>query len=131
VDAVHVRLHGERYAIDVANVVEVEQRDTVTPVWGAPPLVTGVRNLRGSVLPVLDLAVALGLPARPDPPYVVVVECGSVCAGLGVDGVMDVEPVPAVLQPADRHGLAGHAMAGDELIGVIDVEAVLGMATPA
>lgn len=130
-DAVHVRLHGERYAIDVALVAEVEQRDRVTPVWGAPPLVAGVRNLRGVVMPILDLAAALGLPSRADSPYVVVVKCGAVCAGLGVDDVMDVEAVPAVWQPADGPGLAGRVKIGDELIGVIDVAAVLGMAAPA
>lgn len=130
-DAVHVRLHGERYAIDAASVVEVEQRDAMTPVWGAPPLVAGVRNLRGSVLPVLDLAAALGLPAHPDAPYVVVVRAGAAVAGLGVDGVTDVERLSSGLEPADRPGLCGHALVGDERVGVIDVRAVLDMAAPA
>ena len=127
-DAVHVRLHGERYAIDVADVVEVEQREAVTPVWGAPPLVVGVRNLRGVVLPVLDLAGALGLAPLLDAPFVVVVESGAATAGLGVDGVIDVGRVPYDFQPADQPGLRGRAMIDDELVGILDVEAVLGMA---
>ncbi|UGS34973.1 chemotaxis protein CheW [Capillimicrobium parvum] len=130
-DAVHVRLRGERYAIEVADVVEVEQRDQMTPVWGASPLVVGVRNLRGSVLPIVDLAAALGLPSRPDAAYVVVVASGVATAGLEVDAVIDVEPLPLFdVQPADQAGLRGRAMVDDELVGVIDVEAVLAMAGP-
>jgi len=131
VDAVHVRLHGERYALDVGDVVEVEQHGPMTPVWGASPLVAGLRNLRGAVLPVIDLAAALGLPSRSDAAYVVVVESGGATAGLGVDDIIDVEPLPADLQPADQAGLRGRALVGEELAGVIDVPAVLGLAAPA
>jgi chemotaxis signal transduction protein len=131
VAAVYVRLHGERYAIDVVDVIEVDQRDEVTPVWGASPLIVGVRNLRGAVLPVLDLGAALGLPSQADAPYIVVVESGSATAGLGVDDVIDIGPLPWDLQPADQPGLRGRALEGDGLIGVIDVEAILAMAAAA
>jgi purine-binding chemotaxis protein CheW len=126
-DGVHVRLRGERYAIDVAAVVEIERRADLTPVWGAPPLVLGVRNLRGVVLPVLDLAAALGLPPHPDAGYVVVVQTGAASAGLGVDDVIDVLPVPYSLEPAEQPGLRGQVLVDDELVGVVDVAAVLGM----
>lgn len=53
---------GEEYAIDVMRVREIIEYDTITKVPDAPPNVRGVINLRGNVVPVIDLAIRFGLP---------------------------------------------------------------------
>ncbi len=54
---------GEEYAIGILKVREVIEYDTLTSVPSVPPCIRGVINLRGSVVPVIDLALKLGLPA--------------------------------------------------------------------
>src|SRR5687767_9603477 len=53
---------GEEYALGILQVKEIIEYDTVTRVPGTPAWVRGVFNLRGSVVPVVDLAVKLGMP---------------------------------------------------------------------
>ena len=56
---------GEEYAISIAKVREIIEYDTVTTVPNLPPWISGVTNLRGKVIPVVDLAVKFGLqPSR-------------------------------------------------------------------
>jgi len=54
---------GEEYAISIVKVSEIVEFETVTTVPNTPPWIRGVTNLRGRVVPVVDLAVKFGLPA--------------------------------------------------------------------
>jgi purine-binding chemotaxis protein CheW len=54
---------GEEYAVNILKVKEIIEYDTVTVVPNTAPWIRGVTNLRGNVVPVIDLAVKLGLPA--------------------------------------------------------------------
>jgi purine-binding chemotaxis protein CheW len=54
---------GEEYAISIVKVCEIVEYDTVTTVPNTPAWIRGVTNLRGKVVPVVDLAVKFGLPA--------------------------------------------------------------------
>ncbi|HEX5751313.1 MAG TPA: chemotaxis protein CheW [Archangium sp.] len=58
------RLGDEDYAVHILRVKEIIAYSPVTPVPGLPPVVLGVINLRGKVVPVVDLAMKFGLPAR-------------------------------------------------------------------
>jgi purine-binding chemotaxis protein CheW len=127
----------EQYGVPVGHVVEIRELGECTPVPGAPPAILGVRNVRGQVLPVADLALVLGVPggagsAGQGPGLMLVAEDAGLTVGLAVSDVVDVgelpEPSPAgdlALGPQGRHDLlAGTAMAGDQLIGVLDVPKV-------
>src|SRR2546429_38607 len=59
---VRVRVSGEEYALPVDDVLEVADIGEIAAVPGATDAVLGVRNLRGHVLPVVELATVLGLP---------------------------------------------------------------------
>ncbi len=83
---VTVRVGEERYAFPVERVVEVGEIGELTPVPGAPAWTLGLRNLRGEVLPVCDLAVALGLPPT-EATLLAVVDDGARRAGLAIDEV--------------------------------------------
>jgi purine-binding chemotaxis protein CheW len=122
---VRVDVAGESYALPVDEVLEVADLAGVTPVPGAAAAVLGVRNLRGTVLPVVELATILGLPRAGAPDRMVVAEDGGRRAGLAVDSVAGVEPLSADTEPAESKHLSGAALVDGALIGLIDLSAVL------
>lgn len=126
-DWVQVRLGGERYAIDVADTLEVGLRGDVTRVPGAPCDVLGVHNLRGQILPVLDLAGALGVADGDgtQAPYIVVAEGDGHRASLAVDEILAVGTLAGAPEPLDDAVVTGRLVAGGELFGIVDVRALL------
>jgi purine-binding chemotaxis protein CheW len=125
---VRVRAGGEHYALPVEGVREIARRDRVTAVPGAPPAVLGVWNLRGDVVAAVDLAAILGLAPDDGKGRIVVVEDGDRRAGLAVEEVLDVEALPAVLEPVESRYLAGAALVDRTRVGVIDLPALLAAA---
>ena len=125
--ALHVRVGvaGEDYALPVADVLEIAEYGEVAPVPGAAPAVLGVRNLRGQVLPVVDLASVFGLARSGPPERIVVTDEGGRTAGLAVDSVVGVEPLPEAREEAESPHLTGAALADGTLVGVVDVASVL------
>jgi purine-binding chemotaxis protein CheW len=69
-------LMGEEYALQIDQVREIIQCERVTSIPSMPPVVRGMMNLRGTVVPVIDLPLKFGLPATPIGPatYLVVVD---------------------------------------------------------
>jgi purine-binding chemotaxis protein CheW len=124
VSAVHVRvrLGGEAYAVPVEQVIEVAALGTMSPVPGANSSVLGVRNLRGEVLPVFDLASVLGIRGDSLPQCLLVTEHGSLRAGFAIDEVTDVGILPPVAEETQSPLLAGAALDDSGLIGVLDIE---------
>ena len=120
----HVTLQvgAESYALPVENVVEVAEFDQPTPVPGAPREMLGVRNLRGEVLPVFDLAAVLAIPTDAEPERLVVAEARGRRAGLANAAVHEVGELPATSQEAESSLLAGAALTDEGLVGVLDVE---------
>jgi purine-binding chemotaxis protein CheW len=113
----------ERYGIAVEHVREVAELGSIIPVPGSGPLVTGVRNLRGEILPVVRLHSLLGAPAR-NPSRIVVVQDGDRSAGFAVDRADDVEELAepqAPGQPLTR----GAVLHNGSVVGIVDVPAVL------
>ena len=86
---------GRVYAIDVSLMREVVRWQPVTPLPNAPELIEGVIDLRGSVVPVVDLGRTLGLaPLEPGPrSRICVTEIDGLVMGLAVDAALDVFPV--------------------------------------
>ena len=117
-----VRLGGESYAVAVENVIEVGGVGELSPVPGAHGAVLGVRNLRGEVLPVFDLASVLGITGDSLPLCLLVAEHGSLRAGFAIDEVTDVGTLPPVAEETQSKLLAGAALDDSRLIGVIDIE---------
>jgi purine-binding chemotaxis protein CheW len=89
-------LGQEEYALELAKTREVLGLVPITPVPGTPKFVRGVTSFRGAVLPVIDLRVAFGLPARDgEHTGILVAASGDVEIGLVVDrvtGMIDVGP---------------------------------------
>lgn len=87
---------GEGYCIEVARVREIRRWSMVTTLPHAPRYYLGVMNLRGAVIPIIDLALRLGLAATaPSPRHVVlIVAAGERTVGLLVDSVAQILKVP-------------------------------------
>jgi purine-binding chemotaxis protein CheW len=132
----------EEYGIGIRRVREILEYDTVTTVPGAPASVRGVINLRGRVVPVVDLAVKLGLPASviTRRSCVVVVEAiaegEEVVVGLLADSVSQVLDLPpSEVEPPPSFGtrvrvecLLGMGRAGKKFVLLVDVDRLLSTA---
>lgn len=89
------RLGGEEYGLDILAVQEIRRYEAATRIANAPAHVLGVMNLRGVIVPIVDLRHLLGLPAENGVNTVtVVVNVGSRTVGLVVDAVSDVVALP-------------------------------------
>lgn len=89
------RISGRLYGCEIEAVREIIPWRSATRLPGAPAWVCGLINLRGTIVTVLDLAIRLGVeaPARSDGSIVLVEHAGR-SAGVAVDEVMDVQPLP-------------------------------------
>lgn len=130
------QLEREEYGVPVASVREVSRVGEITRVPQAPEHIRGVMNLRGRILPVLELRTRLGHPPllAPGPrARVVVAEIHGRVLGLLVDAVAQVLKVPSdrVVPPPDdarsaaADYLTGVAQLDDRLIILLDLERML------
>jgi len=88
-----ISLGGELFTIDLKSVREVFVVESITPVPGMPSGLVGVTNLRGTVIPLLDLRPMFGLSAVADLRYAVVVQHGNWQVGVLVDTVPEIRTI--------------------------------------
>lgn len=125
-----VRVADEDYAFSVDAVIEVADMGEITPVPGAHEAVLGLRNLRGNVFAVVDLAVVLHLADTEPRERIVVAEEGVRRAAFAVDSVVGVEKLPEPGEDVESPHLVGAALIGGALVGVIDVKSVFDCVQP-
>jgi len=99
-------VQGQIYALEVEHLREIVRAQAITPLPDGPALIEGVVDLRGAVIPVVDLARCLGLASseHSSRSRIVIVEYAGLALGLGVDAATDVialaserlEAVPAL-----------------------------------
>ena len=92
----------QEFCVDVMSVREIRVWTPATPLAHAPDFVSGVINLRGAVLPIVDFAVRLGLPpTEPTTRHaILVVQIGKQTVGMLVEGVSEILTVrPELIQP--------------------------------
>ncbi len=134
-------LHGEALAIPLSQVKEIIRVPHITWVPGAPASVKGIINLRGTVVAVLELAALLGHPAVEcgQTSRIVIVDSAGAVAGLLVEEVLGVEEVAyAAIEPSmrtldeqQRGYISAQAEAAGRLVGILDIDAILGNSRPA
>ena len=91
------QLQDEEYGLEILRVQEIKGYSKVTPLPNTPPEVKGVMNLRGTVVPIIDLRTRFGLASAEYTRFtvIIVVTVGAKVAGLVVDAVSDVLNVEA------------------------------------
>jgi purine-binding chemotaxis protein CheW len=135
VELLSFRLAEEEYSVDIMSVREIRGWTRATPLPHAPAHVRGVINLRGTVLPVVDLSVRLGMPPVEGDVrnVIIVVQVGTQTAGLLVDAVSDILALPrSELQtPPELAADTAHSfiealtIVEGRMIRVLDLTAVL------
>jgi purine-binding chemotaxis protein CheW len=124
---------GQGYCIEVARVREIRRWSPVTTLPHAPRYFLGVMNLRGAVIPIIDLALRLGLAATaPTPRHVVlIVAAGDRTVGLLVDSVAQILKVPrdalrgVPLLPSEALQLVKGMIASDgAALRILDTDAI-------
>lgn len=127
---------GEHYALPGDTVREITRWRAVTPVPGAPPVLPGIINQRGTILPVVVLHALLGLPI-PDGPArstrYIVAGYGEAEMALLADAVLDlvafapaqIEPLPEALDAQRARLLSALAHHEERPIAMIDVSALV------
>jgi purine-binding chemotaxis protein CheW len=128
-------LASEHYAIDIAAVEGIIKLQTITTVPHAPHFVEGVTNLRGKVLPVIDLRKRFGFTAGEptNDTRIVVVEMNGATVGIVVDGVSAVlrispeliEPPSPIVTTVESSFIKGIAKLADRLVILLDIGQVL------
>jgi purine-binding chemotaxis protein CheW len=111
-------LGSEEYGIDILKVQEIRGYETVTRIANAPEFIKGVINLRGIIIPVVDMRIKfkLGTPVYDQFTVVIILNIGGRVVGMVVDSVSDVTTLtPEQVKPAPEMGTA---FSTDFLIGL-------------
>ena len=126
------RLAEEDYGVAILRVQEIKGYSKVTPLPNTPPEIKGVMNLRGTVVPIIDLRTRFGMPGTEDTRFtvIIVVTVGTRVVGLVVDAVSDVlnvgpkdvVPAPDLGTGVDTSLLTGMARAGDRLVTLLNID---------
>lgn len=129
------RIGDSEYSVEIMSVREIRGWTRTTSLPHAPRFVRGVINLRGTVLPVVDLAMRLGLgETEPeDRNVIIVVDVGSRVMGLRVDAVSDIlsfrrdqlQPPPDVTTSSNAPFVKALTILDDRMVRLLDLEAVL------
>jgi len=88
-----IMIGGELFAIDLRQVREVFELESVTPVPGMPASLVGVANLRGTIVPLADLRQSLGAALSTTPRYAIVVRHEAHLIGLLIDEVPEIRAI--------------------------------------
>lgn len=134
---VSFRLGKEEFAVDILKIQEINRLVEITRVPKSPMFVEGVINLRGKVIPVIDLRkkLALSNEERNDETRIVVMDIRKRIVGLIVDSVSEVlraparsvEPPPPMLGGIDSEYIKGVCKLEDRLLILLDVNKLLSM----
>jgi len=128
------KLGEEDYGIEINQVREIIRKREITPVPRQPPYVEGVINVRGTIIPVVNLKKRFGLPGDPSKqPHTIIVESGGGLVGILVDSVSEVIRVPqdrihdppSVSMSVDSQYLRGICRVGDRLLIYLNVKKVV------
>ena len=127
----------EEFGIDILKVQEIIRTMAITKVPNSPPHVEGVINLRGKVIPVIDLRSRFNMEYRPHDSQtrIIVLEIHGMIVGFVVDGVSEVlriqsntvEPPPAVVAGIESEYIKGVGKLDDRLLILLDLDKLVSM----
>ena len=129
------RIGVQEFCIDIMSVREIRGWTPATALPHAPTYVRGVINLRGSVLPIVDLAERLGFAATDDSArqVIIVVQVRAQIIGLLVDAVSDIltltnetiQPTPDVATSFVKSFVRGMLAIDGRMIGIVELDSIM------
>lgn len=130
------RLGTEEYGIDILKVQEIRGYDAVTRIANTPEFLKGVINLRGTIVPIIDLRIKFGLgnPVYDEFTVVIILNVASRIVGVVVDSVSDVltltdeqmRPAPEFSAALDTQYVTGLGAIDDRMLILVDIEKLIG-----
>ncbi len=137
IQVVAFQLGKEEYAVDILNVQEINRLLNITRVPRSPAYIDGVVNLRGNIIPVINLhkKFNLGKTGDNEDTRIIVFQFDDVKAGIIVDKVSevlhlnlnDIEETAKVYNSIDAEIIKGVAKVGDRLLILLDLQKLLGI----
>jgi purine-binding chemotaxis protein CheW len=128
-------LGQEEYGIDIQKVQELRGYDTVTRIANVPEHIKGVVNLRGIIVPIIDMRIKfnLGTPAYDQFTVVIILNIGSRVMGIVVDSVSDVitlkpeqiKPAPEMGSVLDTGYLIGLGTIDERMLILVDIDTLM------
>jgi purine-binding chemotaxis protein CheW len=128
-------LGREEYGIDILKVQEIRGYEAVTTIANAPEFIKGVINLRGNIVPIVDMRIKfkLGNVTYDETTVVIVLTVANRVVGMVVDGVSDVTTLkPEEIKPAPEFGasldtqyLLGLGTVDERMIILVDIERLM------
>jgi len=128
-------LGSEEYGIDILKVQEIRGYDAVTTIANAPEFIKGVINLRGIIVPIIDMRIKfkLGNVTYNQLTVVIILNVANRVVGIVVDGVSDVitltadqlKPAPEFSTSLDTQYISGLGTVDDRMIIVVDIEKLM------
>ncbi len=125
-------LGDEFYGLDILTVQEIRGYDAVTKIANTPDFIKGVINLRGLIVPIVDLRIKfnLGKVTYDALTVVIILNLGGRVAGIVVDGVSDVmtlpnsqiRVVPEIVASIDTKYITGLATVEEKMLVLVDIE---------
>lgn len=129
------QLQEEEYGLDILKVQEIKNYSRITPIPNTPAYIKGAMNLRGTVVPIVDLRQRFGMSVAEYNQYtvIIVVNIGSRVVGLIVDAVNDVlnispddmEGAPNLGADVDTSFISGLAKQKDRLITLLNIDSLV------
>jgi purine-binding chemotaxis protein CheW len=134
-EALAFTLGREEYGVDILKVQEIRGHDTVTRIANAPAYIKGVVNLRGVIVPVVDLRLRFNIDAGSDEQFsvVIVLNIAGRIIGMVVDSVSDVislgadeiRPAPQMGSALDTDFLVGIGTIDNRMLILLDIERLM------
>lgn len=128
-------LGTEEYGIEILKVQEIRGYDTVTHIANAPEFIKGVINLRGVIVPIVDMRIKfkVGEPTYNEFTVVIIMNVLGRVIGMVVDGVSDVvalapeqvRPAPEMGAALDTHYITGLGTLNDQMLILVDIEKLM------
>jgi len=129
------KLAGQKYAVDILKVQEINNMKEITTIPNSPPFLVGAVNLRGKVIPVINLGMKFGLVGAGvgELSKIVIMDIRGVIMGVIVDSVSDVlripkelvEPPPPVSSIVSTEFIIGIAKFDEGLVILLDMDRLL------
>jgi purine-binding chemotaxis protein CheW len=129
------RLGDEEYGIDILKVQEIRGYENPTRIANAPHFLKGVVNLRGTIVPIVDLRLRFGCASNEYNSFTVsiVLHIGQRTIGVVVDSVSDVMEIPAdcvrtapeMASAIEAAYIRGLAQVGERMVILLDIESML------
>ena len=128
-------LGQEEYGIDILKVQEIRGYESVTRIANSPEYIKGVVNLRGTIVPIVDMRIKfnLGIPTYDQFTVVIILNIGTHVMGMVVDSVSDVttltqeqiRPAPEMGSIFETNYLIGLGTLDDRMLILVDIEKLM------